>query len=154
MRTIDFSPIYRSSVGFDRLPSLLDAAVQRDNNTSSYPPYNIELVQDDHYRITMAVAGFVQDELSIQTEKQILTISGNKPRNGNNTQFLHRGIASRDFERKFQLADYVTVTRARLENGLLHIELVRELPEAIKPRRIAIVSGDSEAIDVSKAEAA
>ncbi len=141
MRTIDFSPLYRSGVGFDRLPSLLDAVAQRGNNQSGYPHYNIELVEEDLYRITMAVAGFVQDELNIETADQTLTISGKKPSGETETSYLYQGIATRDFTRKFQLADHVKVSRAKLENGLLHITLVRELPEAIKPRTITIDSG-------------
>lgn len=141
MRTIDFSPLYRSSVGYDRLPSLLDSVAKRGNSQSGYPHYDIELVEDDRYRISMAVAGFIQDELNIETEIQTLTISGKKSDSETEKNFLHQGIATRDFARKFQLADHVTVSSAKLENGLLHIDLVREIPESIKPRTIAIDSG-------------
>jgi len=141
MRTIDFSPLYKSGIGFDQLPSLLDSVAQRGNTQSRFPHYNIELVKDDRYRITMAVAGFDLDELNIETEKQTLTISGGKTDVETEKNYLHQGIANRGFERKFQLADHVKVTNAKLENGLLHIELLREIPEAIKPKTIAINSG-------------
>jgi len=121
MRTFDFSPLYRSTVGFDNLSNLLDTVNQWDKNQPSYPPYNIELVEEDRYQITMAVAGFVQDELEIQLEKQILSISGVKTTDEEVRNFLHRGIAARNFERRFRLEDHVKVSGARLENGLLHI---------------------------------
>jgi molecular chaperone IbpA len=150
MRTFDFSPLYRSTVGFDNLSNLLDTVNQWDKNQPSYPPYNIELVEEDRYQITMAVAGFVQDELEIQLEKQILSISGDEEvRN-----FLHRGIAARNFERRFRLEDHVKVSGARLENGLLHIQLKRELPEAMKPQNIKIESIDSKLIDLDQSAAA
>ena len=154
MRTFDFSPLYRSTVGFDNLSTLLDSVSQWDKNQPSYPPYNIELVEDDCYRISMAVAGFVQEELDIQVEKQILTVTGLKPAENKDRNYLHRGIAARNFERRFRLADYVKVTTARLENGLLHIDLQRELPEAMKPRSIEIESGDAKLIDLGHDQAA
>lgn len=154
MRTLDFSPLYRSTVGFDHLSSLLDAVNRSDTNSNGYPPYNIELLEKDQYRITMAVAGFVQDELDIQTEKQTLTVKGRKAEDDVERNFLHRGIAARNFERRFQLADHVEVKGARLENGMLHIDLAREIPEAEKPRKIAIGNGKSELIDVAKRTAA
>jgi molecular chaperone IbpA len=153
MRTLDFSPLYRSTVGFDHLSSLLDA-VNRSDNSNGYPPYNIELLEKDQYRITMAVAGFDQDELNIQTEKQTLTVKGQKAQEEVERNFLHRGIAARNFERRFQLADHVEVKNARLENGMLHIELAREIPEAEKPKSIPINNGGSKLIDMAKRSAA
>jgi molecular chaperone IbpA len=154
MRTFDFSPLYRSTVGFDNLSNLLDTVNQWDKNQPSYPPYNIELVEEDRYQITMAVAGFVQDELEIQLEKQILSISGVKTTDEEVRNFLHRGIAARNFERRFRLEDHVKVSGARLENGLLHIQLKRELPEAMKPQNIKIESIDSKLIDLDQSAAA
>lgn len=153
MRTFDFSPLYRTTVGFDHLASLLDA-VNRTDNSNGYPPYNIELLDDDEYRITMAVAGFVQDELDIQVEKRTLTVTGSKSQDDVERNYLHQGIAARNFERRFQLADHVKVTGAQLENGMLHIELAREIPEAEKPRTIPIGKGSSKLIDVDKRDAA
>jgi molecular chaperone IbpA len=138
MRTLDFAPLYRSTVGFDHLSQLLDSIVQREQNQPSYPPYNIERMDKDQYRITMAVAGFTQDELSIQSEQQTLKVTGKKQADDKSRTYLHQGIAARNFERVFQLADHVKVTDAQLENGLLHIELAREVPEAMKPRQIPI----------------
>lgn len=138
MTTFDFSPLYRSSVGFDRLASLIDAATRSDNSQNTYPPYNIESVDDDHYRITMAVAGFAQQDLEIESKSNQLTVKGTKNSGDQKKQYLHRGIAERSFDHRFQLADFVRVESANLENGLLHIELVRELPEAMKPRSIEI----------------
>jgi len=137
--TIDFSPLYHSAIGFDRMASLLDS-VARDAKPS-YPPYNIERLDENDYRITMAVAGFTQDELEITTEQNSLVISGRQEDSSEERNFLHRGIAERNFERKFQLAEHVKVRAARLENGLLHVDLVREIPEAMKPRKIAIENG-------------
>lgn len=139
MNTLDFSPLYRCAIGFDRTASLLDAMNQAETKQPSYPPYNIELTGDDTYRITMAVAGFAEANLDIQVENNRLTISGKK--NHDDTQareYLHQGIAERGFERRFQLADHVRVAHAQLENGLLHIDLIREVPEAMKPRKIEI----------------
>ncbi len=139
MRTLDFAPLYRSTIGFDHLSSLLDAVTQREQSQPSYPPYNIERLDKDQYRITMAVAGFTQEELDIQSEKQTLTIRGKKAEEANeNRHYLHQGIAARSFERVFQLADHVRVMSANIENGLLHIDLEREIPEAMKPRQIPI----------------
>lgn len=137
MRTVDFSPLYRSFIGFDHLASLMDAA-SRNEKQSSFPPYNIELISDDKYRITMAIAGFAQEELEIETEKNTLTITGKKAEKAAERKFLHQGIAERNFERKFQLGDHVKVIAADMENGLLHIDLEREIPEALKPKKIAI----------------
>ena len=138
MRTFDFAPLYRSTIGFDHLTSLLDAVAQREQSQPSYPPYNIELLSKDQYRITMAVAGFVESEVQIQSERQTLTVKGKKSEDGKERNYLHQGIAGRNFERVFQLADPVKVTGATLENGLLNIDLVREIPEIMKPRQIAI----------------
>ncbi|MEJ2534359.1 MAG: Hsp20 family protein [Gammaproteobacteria bacterium] len=140
MTTFDFSPLYRTSVGFDRLASLLSSA-QRIEQNGGYPPYNILAVDENRYQITMAVAGFSRDELELTTEQNVLRVSGERrdeaPSEG---RFLHRGIATRSFERRFNLADHVRVTAAELENGLLNIHLERELPEAMKPRTIEIRS--------------
>ena len=140
MRTIDFSPLYRSVVGFDRLAALLDAAAAQEGSTG-YPPYNIERTDENAYRIEIAVAGFRPEELNIEVKENLLTVQGRKAANDDQRQFLHRGLAERNFERRFQLADYVVVTDASLDNGLLSISLKRELPEALKPRRIEINSG-------------
>lgn len=145
MRTFDLTPLYRSAIGFDRLARLLNDA-QR-NETISYPPYNIELLSEDSYRIVMAVAGFTEAELEIETEHQSLRVAGRKTRNEKPEQeitYLHQGIAARDFEHKFQLADHVKVTNAKLENGLLNIQLVREVPEALKPRKVQIETSAAE----------
>lgn len=147
MRTFDFAPLYRSTIGFDHLTSLLDSVTQREQSQPSYPPYNIELLSKDKYRITMAIAGFVDDELQIQSEQRTLTVRGKKADDGKERNFLHQGIAGRDFERVFQLADHVKVTGASLENGLLNIDLERELPEAMKPRQIAINGKTAQLID-------
>ncbi|HCX67654.1 Hsp20 family protein [Parvibaculum sp.] len=135
MRGFDFSPLYRSTVGFDQLQSLLDSVTQETAPT--YPPYNIERTSENDYRITLAVAGFAQDDLNIEVKQNVLTISGKRAEN-EETTYLHRGIAGRSFERRFQLADHVEVSGAHLENGLLHVDLVRRVPEALKPRRIEI----------------
>src|SRR5450830_1507161 len=137
MRTYDFSPLYRSAIGFDRLAQLFDNA-QRADSQPSYPPYNIELVADDKYRITMAVAGFSNAEIDIEAENETLKIVGRKQKEEGTANFLHRGIAARDFEQRFQLANHIKVIGAQMENGLLNIELVREVPEALKPRKIEI----------------
>ncbi|MFM5787785.1 Hsp20 family protein [Aeromonas veronii] len=135
MRSIDFSPLYRSAIGFDRLANLIESAAS--NGNAGYPPYNIEQLGDNDYRVSMAVAGFTQEELELSFQENLLTVKGNKQADtGRN--YLYQGIAERGFERRFQLADYVRVKGADLKNGLLHIELVREVPEAMKPRKIEI----------------
>jgi molecular chaperone IbpA len=138
MRHFDLSPLYRQTVGFDRLFNLLDQAGGVD--ASSYPPYNIERTGENAYRVTLAVAGFSRDELVIETKENALSVKGAKeqPQPAEGHEMLHQGIAARAFERRFQLADHVVVTGASLVNGLLHIDLVREIPEAQKPRRIEI----------------
>lgn len=143
MTTYDLSPLYRTAIGFDRLADMLSSASRVDGN--GYPPYNIESRGEDEYRISMAVAGFSEADLDIVTEQNTLTVSGNKQAEEANgeREFLYRGIANRSFERRFQLADHVRVVSARLENGLLHIDLERELPEQMKPRRIEIGGGRS-----------
>ncbi len=150
MRTLDFSPLYRSTVGFDHLSSLLDSINRGDANQPSYPPYNIELLETDKYQISMAVAGFQEDELDIQTEKGTLTVTGKKADDSSERNYLHQGIAARNFERRFQLADHVEVSGARLANGLLYIDLLREIPEAMKPKKIAIGNDKTPLIDVNK----
>jgi molecular chaperone IbpA len=135
MRTFDLTPLYRSAIGFDRLANLLE---QRAEAQPSYPPYNIELVSEDEYRIVMALAGFSRDEVEIVTERDSLVVTGRKLKDTAQRTFLHRGIAARDFEQRFQLANHVKVTTAAFDNGMLTIELVREVPEALKPRKIAI----------------
>jgi molecular chaperone IbpA len=142
MRTFDLTPFHRSTVGFDRLFSLLDQATGSDPQAQSYPPYNIERTAENAYRVTIAVAGFGEADLSIEAAENTLTVKGEKAEAANaNAEVLFRGIAGRSFERRFQLADHVVVQGARLEHGLLHIDLVRELPEAMKPRTIAINAG-------------
>lgn len=136
--TTDFSPLYRSFIGFDHLAQMLDKA-QRNDKQQNYPPYNIELLAEDKYRITMAVAGFTEEELDIESRENNLLVTGTKAKTDKTERkFVHQGIGERNFERKFQLADHVKVINAHLENGLLHIDLEREIPEALKPRKIAI----------------
>ena len=144
MRHFDLSPLYRSTVGFDRLFNLLDQATSNES-APSYPPYNIERTAENAYRITIAVAGFGEGDLSIESKENALTVKGEKElvEGAEKREVLHQGIAARAFERRFQLADYVQVTGASLENGLLHIDLVREIPEAKKPRQIPIGNGGS-----------
>ena len=143
MRHYDLAPLYRSTVGFDRLFAALDGFVSAEA-APTYPPYNIERTAENAYRVTVAVAGFTESDLSIETKESTLTIKGErKPVEGAKTEVLHQGIAARAFERRFQLADYVQVTGASLENGLLHVDLVREIPEAKKPRRIEIAGRTS-----------
>jgi len=141
MRHLDLTPFYRSTVGFDRLFDLLDSATGFDADGVAYPPYNIERLGDNEYRITMAVAGFGEDELKIDVKEQSLTVRGEKKADEKQRQFLHRGIAGRSFERRFQLADHVEVKGADLKDGLLHVDLVRNVPERLKPRVIAIGNG-------------
>ncbi|WAJ30534.1 Hsp20 family protein [Antarcticirhabdus aurantiaca] len=153
MRSTDFAPLYRSTVGFDRLFSMLDGLSQPDNG-QTYPPYNIERTGENAYRITMAVAGFGQNELSIESRENVLTVKGEKAEEKEQNDFLYRGIAGRAFERRFQLAEYVEVKGASLKNGLLHVDLVRVIPEAMKPRKIDIVSAGNENAKQIEANAA
>jgi molecular chaperone IbpA len=151
MRTIDYAPLYRSSIGFDRIFSMLDKAGNGES-AQSYPPYNIERTGENAYRISMAVAGFGEDDLSIESKEHTLTVTGEKKavEETEGSEFLFQGIASRAFERRFQLADHVEIKTARLENGLLHIDLVREIPEAMKPRKIAISKPDEKSKKVKQ----
>lgn len=142
MRTIDLSPLYRSLVGFDRLADQLDAAA-RNEAASGYPPYNIERTGENEYRIEIAVAGFKPEELNVEVKENLLTVTGRKAANDEAKQYLHRGLAERNFERKFQLTDYLVVVDADLSNGLLSIALKRELPEALKPRTVEIKTTSS-----------
>lgn len=138
MRTFDLTPLYRSTVGFDRLANMLDSVTRLDGSQNGYPPYNIEKTGDDAYRITVAVAGFTQDELTIEARDGQLVVSGRKTAEDEARSYLHRGIANRAFEKRFQLADHVRAVGATTENGLLHVDLIREVPEALKPRTIKI----------------
>lgn len=140
MRGFDFSPLYRSTVGFDRLASLLETVGQVDGTANSYPPYNIEQVADNDYRVTMAVAGFGEADLAIEVKEGVLSVTGKRQADEQKGQYLYQGIAGRAFERRFQLADHMEVRGARLENGLLHIDIVRVIPEAKRARRISIGS--------------
>ena len=137
MHTIDFSPLFRHSVGFDRLQHLADAALKSDNEAKSYPPYNIEQVGECGYRISMAVAGFSEVDLDVTSKENTLVVSGNQPE-GEDVTYLHRGIAGRAFERRFELAEHIKVSSANLVNGMLQIELVCEIPEEKKPRSVTI----------------
>jgi molecular chaperone IbpA len=144
MTTIDLTPLYRSTVGFDRFGSLLNSALGAEKSTSTgYPPYNIEVVGEDRYAITVAVAGFEEDDLEIQVENGVLTIAGKQGNPETERNYLHQGIANRSFERKFTLADHVEIAGAELRNGLLKLSLVKEVPEAMKPRKIAINGSDN-----------
>ncbi|MDA8232302.1 MAG: Hsp20 family protein [Magnetospirillum sp.] len=138
MRTFDLSPLFRSTVGFDHLGRMLDSAARLDDAAFAYPPYNIEKMGEDHYRITMAVAGFSEADLDVTAHGPTLTIAGRARKEEGNAQYLHRGIAGRSFERRFEMADFIRVASASLVNGLLHVDLVREVPEALKPRSIRI----------------
>jgi len=138
MRTLDLSPLFRSTIGFDRMTRLLDAATRLDDSALSYPPYNIEVLGDDAYRITMAVAGFGEGDINITAQENSIVISGKVAKSDEERKFLYRGIAGRAFERRFELADHIRVSGASLVNGLLHVDLVREVPEAMKPRTIKI----------------
>ena len=154
MTTIDFTPLFRSAIGFDRLASALESAYRSE--AGGYPPYNIEVTGQDKYRISMAVAGFSGSDLDIQVKESILTVSGSRKEDSGDKErrFLYRGIATRNFERQFQLADYVKVVDARIEDGLLHIDLVREIPEAMKPRKIEIRADEGRVIEDKSEKAA
>ena len=151
---IDLTPLYANTVGFDRFGSLLDAALNAERQGSGYPPYDIELVDENKYAITVAVAGFQDSEIDVQVEKGVLTVRGKKEDSRKDSRYLHRGIATRSFERKFNLADHVEVTSASLDNGLLTIALVKEIPEAMKPRRIPVGGTGQRVIDNQKEAAA
>ncbi len=138
MRNFDLTPLYRASVGFDQIADLMDRVLTNEPSQPSYPPYNIEKTGDDAWRISIAVAGFSEDDLSVEQSENALTVAAKKPERDDSPTYLHRGIATRAFERRFHLADHVRVVGAAYENGMLHIDLQREVPEALKPRRIAI----------------
>jgi molecular chaperone IbpA len=154
MTTIDFSPLFRSMIGFDRLSNALETAYRTE--PGGYPPYNVEVHGENDYRVTMAVAGFAPGDLEIEVTDNVLRVSGARGEQDQEkeTKYLYRGIANRGFERKFQLADYVRVVDARLENGLLHVDLRREIPEAMKPRKIEIRSDDAKLIEGQQQKAA
>jgi len=155
MRTFDLAPLYRSTVGFDRLFSLLDQGANFDASAPGYPPYNIERTGENDYRVSVAVAGFAEPELNIEVKENTLTIRGERSAKADKAgEVLYQGIAARAFERVFQLADFVQVRGASLENGLLHVDLVREIPEAKKPRQIRIGAGEPAAPQVIDAKAA
>lgn len=141
MRSFDFAPLYRATVGFDQIADMMDRVLANDVSNQTYPPYNIEKTADDAYRISIAVAGFTEDELFVEVKENALHVSARKEADETERSYLHRGIATRAFERRFQLADHVRVTGASHVDGMLHIDLEREVPEALKPRRIAISSG-------------
>ncbi|MDB5476872.1 MAG: heat shock protein [Phenylobacterium sp.] len=153
MRTFDLAPLYRSVVGFDRLADLLESAATETASTG-YPPYNIERTAENAYRIEIAVAGFRPEELNVEVKENLLTVQGRKAANDEARTYLHRGLAERNFERRFQLADYVVVTDANLADGLLQLSLTRELPEALKPRRIEIGAGKATLIEGDGSEKA
>ncbi len=154
MTTIDLSPLYRSSIGFDRMASLLDSAMRGQNAAAGFPPYDIESRGEDRYAITLAVAGFEESELDIQVENGVLRVRGKKADTGEEKSYLYRGIANRSFERKFNLADHIEVSGAELKNGLLVISLVKEIPEAMKPRQIGISTSGATIEHKEKAEKA
>lgn len=149
MRSTDFAPLFRSTVGFDRFAQLFDAAA--NSGDVAYPPYNIEKTDENAYRVTMAVAGFSADEVDVTWKPQELTIAAKKAAKDSDATYLHRGLAARDFKRTFSLADHIEVRSAALENGLLAVDLVREVPEALKPRKIAIATGAPQALEARAA---
>lgn len=153
MRNFDLAPLYRATVGFDQIADMMDRVLSSDVAQPTYPPYNIEKTADDAYRISIAVAGFADQDLSVEVREGHLIVSARKSDENGERTFLHRGIATRAFERKFQLADHVRVEGAAHADGMLHINLVREVPEALKPRRIEIASGESVEKDVVDAKA-
>ena len=154
MRNLDFAPLYRATVGFDRIADLMDRVLTSDVAQLTYPPYNIEKTADDAYRISIAVAGFTPDELGVEVKDGTLVVTARKAPEAEGKTYLHRGIATRAFDRRFALADHVRVTGATHEHGMLHVDLVRETPEALKPRRIEIASAAPKAVLEAKAEEA
>jgi molecular chaperone IbpA len=152
MRTFDFSPLYRATVGFDRVADLMDRVLAADVSQPTYPPYNIEKTADDTYRITVAVAGFAVDELTVEVKDGALLVSARKATDDTPRTYLHRGIATRAFERRFALADHVRVTGAAQADGMLHIDLKREMPEALKPRRIDILQAEPARVETTAVE--
>jgi molecular chaperone IbpA len=154
MRTYDLTPLFRSSIGFDRLSNLLDTAMRSDEAQFSYPPYNIEQAEENVYRLSMAVAGFGEEDISITVQDNQLVVAGKSQKDEKPRAYLYRGIAGRAFERRFELAEHLRVTGASLVNGLLHIDIVRELPEAMKPRSIKIAVGETKQPRVIEGKAA
>ena len=152
MRAFDLTPLYRATVGFDQVADLMDRALANDIGQNTYPPYNIEKTDDDAWRISIAVAGFSDDDLAIEVKDRSLLVTGRKATEEAERKYLHRGIATRAFERRFHLADHVRVTGAAHENGMLHIDLMREVPEALKPRRIEISAGKKTDANLVEAE--
>lgn len=153
MQRLDFAPLYRATVGFDQIADMMDRVLANDIGNQSYPPYNIEKTAEDAYRISVAVAGFSDEELAVEVKEKSLVVSARKADDDAERSFLHRGIATRAFERRFHLADHVRVVGASHTNGMLHIDLQREIPEALKPRRIAISKADTVEKDVVNAKA-
>ena len=147
MDRFDFSPLFRSTIGFDRLTRMVDAASRLDNAALAYPPYNIEKTGEDAYRLTMAVAGFASDEIDVTVHENTLMVTGKAKQEEEAGRYLHHGIARRAFERRFSLADHIKVTGASLDNGMLHVDLVREVPEEAKPRKIAIAGGEPRMVE-------
>jgi molecular chaperone IbpA len=158
MRRFDFTPLYRQSIGFDHLANMIEQLASNEGD-NGFPPYNIERLGENDYRITMAIAGFSSNDLDIEVKEGTLSVRGEKSANGEEAEYLHRGIAGRTFERRFRLADYIEVTGASLENGLLHVDLKREIPDAMKPRKVEItqsnragdrlLEGEAEKVSVS-----
>ncbi|MCL4133934.1 UNVERIFIED_CONTAM: hypothetical protein GTU68_047835 [Idotea baltica] len=153
MRNFDFAPLHRATVGFDQIADLMDRVMTNDVGQSSYPPYNIEKTADDSYRISIAVAGFADSDLSVDVKENALVVAARKAEDDNERTYLHRGIATRAFERRFHLAEHVRVTGASHADGMLHIDLTREIPEALKPRRIEISSVSSQPIETDVVDA-
>ncbi|MEY8842598.1 Hsp20 family protein [Cribrihabitans sp. XS_ASV171] len=153
MRSFDLAPLHRATVGFDQIADLMDRVMSNDMSQPSYPPYNIEKTEADAYRISLAVAGFSEDDLSVEVKENALVVAGKKAADDAERTYLHRGIATRAFERRFTLADHIVVTGASHENGMLHIDLKREVPEALKPRRIEIASAKADKRDAIEAKA-
>lgn len=153
MRTYDFSPLYRATVGFDRVADMLDRVLTQDAGQTTYPPYNIEKIDENAYRISVAVAGFSDADLNVEQREHQLVVAAKREKEDAAQTYLHRGIATRSFEKRFQLADHVRVTGAVAEHGMLHIDLVREVPEALKPRRIEIGVGSAAAIEGESVDA-
>ena len=151
MRNFDFSPLYRATVGFDQIADLMDRVLTNDAPQPSYPPYNIEKTGEDAWRISIAVAGFAESDLNVELRENSLIVSARKADDAKERTYLHRGIATRAFERRFHLADHVRASGATHENGMLHIDLIREVPEALKPRRIEIASANT--VDTKAVEA-
>ncbi|MCL4109703.1 UNVERIFIED_CONTAM: hypothetical protein GTU68_018430 [Idotea baltica] len=153
MRTFDLAPLYRATVGFDQIADLMDRVLASDVGQSSYPPYNIEKTADDAYRISIAVAGFSDEDISVEVKENSLIVAARKSEEGEAKSYLHRGIATRSFDRRFHLADHVRVTGASHVDGMLHIDLTREVPEALKPRQIEITRGAATSTPVVEAKA-